>query len=747
MITGGLKHGNGGIASASSSRSTSPSQQPPQGLSFIPQPRTQNTNRQPTATTPSPRASTVGRPSVLRAPQPSPYASPPPAPVQNKNSVLDKFKLFNNKDKSQEKGKASSGVSKRTSSSSGFSSARSEHSDSSTSLCDQSRNLVESPKTKTLKSKLQSKQSAKQSSPKSGRKDQTKAQSKIVKKGSDKLSYPPLEDAKSAIKIANIHTNTGNSNSNAKIPLEKEKRPNNLEPLKQQIVPQKFNSALIPPGHQNQNQNPNQKIIQEIAGKISTKVDQKAIQRPKMELPSKINSPTMKVPVNGLNKDSVKGFPTCNGVIGASPVRDSELEKTMSMNYANSNFSEEKCLDKNFDGNMDGNKKTEVDNLDTCVIDNHKSEENDGNDSAGNVNANSNVNKASAEMNSQKISPFPNSGNGQTAPGLSPGSSIPKPMALVKGTTKPPKEPVPAIPSAMKMKPDSVHRKLDPNTVAMVSPMPSISDLMSESSHSNSNSTGQSNSSDSSVIYRPSSESGSDIKTIPNRKIDTTFEQMEKVSKPVLSDSCGGNVADDDTEMTVKPMQPLLRGYTPGARCLQTLPSRTTGRQYTILHSSSHHHVAQDYSDIDIASGYLSDGEVLRGAVNMANRTVSDLCDGYMSEGGASLYSRRINPSYGHDHDRYVSGSRRELSGVKELVSTRRVQKSRHPTSNITRDGSSIGCDGIGVGVGLLGGCSGGSDALAELTIEDLAAIPSGNHGSHHTGHPSHHKYRFHQLL
>ncbi|XP_074101205.1 sickie isoform X2 [Cotesia typhae] len=739
---GGLKHGNGGIASASSSRSTSPSQQPPQGLSFIPQPRTQNTNRQPTATTPSPRASTVGRPSVLRAPQPSPYASPPPAPTQNKNSVLDKFKLFNNKDKSQEKGKASSGVSKRTSSSSGFSSARSEHSDSSTSLCDQSRNLVESPKTKTLKSKLQSKQSAKQSSPKSGRKDQTtKAQSKIVRKGSDKLSYPPLEDAKSAIKIANIHTSIGNSNSNAKIPLEKEKRPNNLEPLKQQIVPQKFNSALIPPGHQNQNQNQNQnqKTIQEIGGKISSKVDQKAIQRPKMELPSKINSPPMKVPVNGLNKDSGKGFPTCNGVIGTSPVRDSELEKTMSMNYANSNFSEEKCLDKNFDGNtnnMDGNKQTEVDNLDTCVIDNHKGEENYGNESSGNVNGISNINKTSAENNSQKISPFPNSGNGQTAPGLSPGSSIPKPMALVKGTTKPPKEPVPAIPTTMKMKPDSVLRKLDPNTVAMVSPMPSISDLMSESSHSNSNSTGQSNSSDSSVIYRPSSESGSDIKTIPNRKIDTNFEQMEKV----LSDSCGGNVVDDDTEMTVKPMQPLLRGYTPGARCLQTLPSRTTGRQYTILHSSSHHHVAQDYSDIDIASGYLSDGEVLRGAVNIANRTVSDLCDGYMSEGGASLYSRRINPSYGHDHDRYVSGSRRELSGVKELVSTRRVQKSRHPTSNITRDGSSIGCDGVGVGVGLLGGCSGGSDALAELTIEDLAAIPSGNHGSHHSGHPSHHK-------
>lgn len=104
---------------------------------------------------------------------------------------------------------------------------------------------------------------------------------------------------------------------------------------------------------------------------------------------------------------------------------------------------------------------------------------------------------------------------------------------------------------------------------------------------------------------------------------------------------------DEDAEMTVKPMQPLLRGYTPSTRGLQTLPSRTSGRQYTILHSSSHHQVGQDYADIDIASGYLSDGEVLRGpGIGVGGRTLSDLCDGYLSEGGTSLYTRRINPSY-----------------------------------------------------------------------------------------------------
>lgn len=101
---------------------------------------------------------------------------------------------------------------------------------------------------------------------------------------------------------------------------------------------------------------------------------------------------------------------------------------------------------------------------------------------------------------------------------------------------------------------------------------------------------------------------------------------------------------------------------------------------------------------------------------------------------------------------RYVGGSRRELSGVKELVTSRRVQKNR-PSGIARSDGGCIGGvspgsgGGGGVGIGgvvaggLLGGCSGGNDALAELTIEELASIPAGNHTSaNHTGHPSHHK-------
>ena len=72
----------------------------------------------------------------LRVPAVSPYGQ-----SQNpglKNSMLEKFKLFNAKDKES---KIGTGNSKRTSSSSGFSSAKSEHSDSSTSLCSDAKQI------------------------------------------------------------------------------------------------------------------------------------------------------------------------------------------------------------------------------------------------------------------------------------------------------------------------------------------------------------------------------------------------------------------------------------------------------------------------------------------------------------------------------------------------------------------------------------------------------------------------------
>ncbi|XP_043498796.1 protein sickie isoform X2 [Polistes fuscatus] len=833
---GGLKQGNGGVGSASSSRSTSPSQQQTTqtGLSFIPQPRSQNTNRQGTGGTPSPRTSAVGRPSGIRTTtQACPYSSSGSSTGQNKNSVLDKFKLFNNKDKNQERGKATSGVSKRTSSSSGFSSARSEHSDSSTSLCDQSKIHVEPPKSRALKSKLQSsKQTTKQASPKTIRKEQNKTQSSKIAR--TKASIPEKLTGYSNLPVDDVRKESGKiANVCAKLPMDK--KTSNLQDLLKNhssTQSQKTNNPTVTTPSKQISQQESKNISNSSRNELPIK---QTTPRPKMELPgkiadSKVHLQALKVPPNGVNKDMLMQknlLANANGIISQTDQEDANVTNmrnnpspfdrhTQCMNQANLPY--ERIVEKEIDidvgeSNMEDRKQDssisetlsgspwKMQNMTTreeekIIKDSPEEEEEEEenvkinglpvsnestpgssrDDPRGRSNSeNKDLTVKDETMNLEPptsqvqntnvhIHVFPQGkqilGGPFQGPTLSvtgPCSSIPKPTALVKGTSKPPKENNgPSMPTPTKLKGDILHRaKLDPNTVAMVSPMPSISDLMSESSHSNSNSTGQSNSSDSSVIYRPSSESGSEIKTIPNRKIDTTFEQMEKVLSE--GSTCGsgsgggggGSLADDEAEMTVKPMQPLLRGYTPGARALQTLPSRTTARQYTILHSSSHHHVSHDYADIDIASGYLSDGEVLRGGMSVGSRTLSDLCDGYMSEGGASLYARRINPAYGHDRERYVGGSRRELSGVKELVSSRRVQK--RPSANAVRsDGAGGGCIvGGAVGGGnlvggagaLLGACSGGSDALAELTIEELASIPAGNHTSaNHTGHSTHHK-------
>lgn len=488
----------------------------------------------------SPRASTVGRPGGLRAPQASPYASPQAAAPQQvgKNSVLDKFKLFNNKEKNQERSKASSGVSKRTSSSSGFSSARSEHSDSSTSLCDQSKVPVESPKTRALKSKLQAKP-AKQASPKAARKEQAKAQSKIARtKGPEKgLAYtPPIEDAKTASKIANIAPKIGS-----------DKKTTNIDLLKANHG-QKGNPAVLA--------NPKTLASHEtkVVGNLKTEV--KNNQRPKMELPGKITDQRINVqgnkgPPNGLNKDMMIGqkglTPNSNGFVKQNPNEQnytestspghgevSPFEKTISMNQSNISDGQNPT-----DGGQEGKEKLVENSEQKSSAKSPMSPVSQRIQNSDTCNENVSCHNKTSSPGSEILGNNLGQNLGNSTQNLAPGSSIPKPTALVKGTSKPPKDqsnignPVPTKFN----KSDNLHRKLDPNTVAMVSPMPSISDLMSESSHSNSNSTGQSNSSDSSVIYRPSSESGSDIKTIPNRKIETTFEQMEKVSESFVSTS------------------------------------------------------------------------------------------------------------------------------------------------------------------------------------------------------------------
>lgn len=224
--------------------------------------------------------------------------------------------------------------------------------------------------------------------------------------------------------------------------------------------------------------------------------------------------------------------------------------------------------------------------------------------------------------------------------------------------------------------------------IAMVSPIKNEKDLTQLSESSNSASTGKhSNSSESSVIYKPSSESGSEHHNIiPNRKEPVNYitdvtelsppppapqtpkepprqsegvpltQNIEKDSKNITyqnnintkenkvfisKETAIGKTTHirhtnteekEDNSLSIEPMKPLIRGYC----STLTLPSRQ--RHYQRIQPDG----GSDYCEISLANGYLSDGEILR------NPVVMDIGEGYMSEGGSVLYARRLQTMPAH---------------------------------------------------------------------------------------------------
>ncbi|KFM63972.1 Neuron navigator 2, partial [Stegodyphus mimosarum] len=155
--TGYVGVGSKGPPSVNSSRSGSPHTSSPSPASFIPQPKgtaaarslDKNRSRPSSASSTSSiphlpvksslasSNSSAGRTAAANKSIPTSASS-----NYNSNSMLDKFKLFNPKDKSSDRAKGGNTSNKRTSSSSGFSSARSERSDSSNSICSESKNGI-----------------------------------------------------------------------------------------------------------------------------------------------------------------------------------------------------------------------------------------------------------------------------------------------------------------------------------------------------------------------------------------------------------------------------------------------------------------------------------------------------------------------------------------------------------------------------------------------------------------------------
>nr|CAD7571708.1 unnamed protein product [Timema californicum] len=217
------------------------------------------------------------------------------------------------------------------------------------------------------------------------------------------------------------------------------------------------------------------------------------------------------------------------------------------------------------------------------------------------------------------------------------GSNIPKPTAAVKGTTKIVKEER-TVHAPLK----STQQKM-PGTinVALVSPMPS---LVNEVNYANSIRQA-SRSINSNMSHHLKTDTNDDVTKSTSKKIETTFDNLDKVitceaqQMHVRETSFG----EEDSVMNVKPMQPLPRSYPRGLTNIISTGFHDRNRKCVVKLLEVKRGVGDGgygdpEKDPEMITGYLSDGDVLRGGMS---RNFSELCDGYVSEGGAPLYMHR----------------------------------------------------------------------------------------------------------
>ncbi|XP_069365961.1 protein sickie-like isoform X4 [Maniola hyperantus] len=633
-------HGGKSGLSASSSRSTSPLGQG--AVSFIPRAPNSSSGSRPNSSLLAPGSKI---PSTLAQPQQHSQNTNSQNGTPTKQSMLDKLKLFNKDKISNEKQSSkSTAVSKRTSSSSGFSSAKSERSDSSLSL-NESANATN---THIKSSNLIGPKSIRQqndtlSKDKSSKNVKKLVSSKVVKESSSNLSK-----------------SNAKSNSN-------EKSRNSPK------LPARDTKLSAPKTASNTKLNQFDDHCRSSKSKIESKMVKVSGSQMKLNDQRTENSMDFKTYENTKNQSNQSQSPSPSSVPTLPLQNHTGIPKPTAA--------------------VKGTSKISKDERHNII---HKStnsqlspiQSNSSLNSTNNVSAlpfsreQSNLSKEVSQKQTLAVSPMPVSNSGNQNP----------------------------------------------------------TSQMSESSHSNSthSTTGQqSNSSDGSVIYRPSSESGSEISKssnmATNRRLDmnTTYindvineaeiSEKEAAQKRLLdrpgprpifdlnktlteydkNDSrsstpthCRDNSLGDDENplMNVLPMRPLLRGYNSHL----TLPMRTTGLAQKNIPGYPHHANTvkanfgrenmglrermnygpgfsnPDYCDLDIASGYMSDGDCLR-RINVNEMDCgrnNDIMDGYMSEGGASLYGRRINyqqPSQ-FQLDERRGGVRRGMEGGSGVV-------------------------------------------------------------------------------
>lgn len=479
-----------------------------------------------------------------------------PAPT-TKHSMLDKLKLFN-KEKSDRSSKTQ--ISKRTSSSSGFSSARSERSDSSLSL-----NNDQTPNTKSTGIPIQS-----------------------------NLKKPEIA-SKTKSKVMTSSTKSGNKDTLTKKSDKKDKSParmsadmseSKIAVPKSQKLSAKIESKLKPVASAKQQKSMDQ-----------NRSDSKTNLSSSQTAPSKTNAPIATQNTNAQNAVST-GIPKPMAAIKGTTKPPSNTH-----NQTNGQKSTDAFNENNIKNDKLSDISNQNNNISTTNQDSGKMQiiapiliENAVNQQmlANHLHMQQALNQQNISMNDSCHSKSTHSSSTGTASNSSESGLIYRPpsessasdsisMRTNNATMSPTNK-------MILMNQRHKHDRFGMHDMTNVSMMKAPSNGSIASTASSSVTTGMSGLSNSNA---------NKFNTVP--------------SKPIQN--ANGIIYEEEKQMTIMPMRPLLRGYSSHL----TLPTRGNRNQL----------MPHEYSD-DIGQGYCSDGDALR----KIPVRYSDIENGYMSEGG-----------------------------------------------------------------------------------------------------------------
>uniref|UniRef100_T1JCI4 AAA+ ATPase domain-containing protein n=1 Tax=Strigamia maritima TaxID=126957 RepID=T1JCI4_STRMM len=551
-----------------------------------------------------------------------------------KNSMLDKFKFFNSKDKS-ERSKAVS-VSKRTSSSSGFSSARSEKSDSSTSLCSEPKlpvTTISSDVPDNISSLGGVKNLARKTFGKSTNNNEQKPAVKPVIQKSVGKTLIVKDSAKSR----------GDEKPSRSEASAKSDDVVQIEDLDDEC------------GVRNRHQ-------QSDNGKDYTGA---------LDLENHIKQSKISLIPKG---DKVKAGKFAEGKDGGSTA---VVSPTSTMNPG---FASNACSIPKPTAAIKGTTKISKDEKSILT------------------------NTVTAQVKTVRTNPIATA-KVHATPSTNISKHSVKPLKSDASTLTDPPKPVSLSQSSFPRNAKSDRKRSDNNptnvSIAMVSPMQSIGKEVSQEQ----------------IIQHRSSP-----KLSTHSKVETTFDNTDKVitretslSNPAQETTFSEEA--DDIMVNIKPMQPMMRAspysYTRnlGVYSLSRSVAPSLHVSHLGLHNergqriTAHHDHSGIYASsmkcvanptmldadyacnvdhVSMSNGYMSDGDMLRSGRS------DDIGSGYMSEGGASLYARRVQARL-----------REGLAAVKECM-----QKSTSYISSDNYDDSSSVSSGI-------------SDTIAEMSTDE----------------------------